>query len=190
VENGHFDIVRFFIDECDFCVNYYGLGPNGATPLYFATNSEEMSRLLLKNGANPDLAGTMGRSGSRAAEFGPLYLAVRGNNTAVARLLLVEYHANPNLNHKPEDDCRKSWCPRNTDLAIMHGNAEMLRMLLEHGALVRLRNFSDLSRDFGTYLNILLRNVEKSRETKLSICRLLVEHAAKAWEHNDASRTA
>jgi ankyrin repeat protein len=146
-----------FIDE--FKMNINQLNDERATPLYFAHQHLEMARFLLENGANAN----------EGAVFGPISDAVRLNNMAMVHLLL-QYRADPNKNRLPID---KVPAPRNTDMAIQYGYAEILRMLLQHGAIVAYRQ----NPHFGTPLNILLRRQQQSRETKLDICRILVEHA-------------
>ena len=146
-----------FIDEFKIDINQ--LNVEFATPLNIAHQHLEMARFLLDNGANANLGGI----------FGPIWHAVRFNNMAMVHLLL-QYRADPNRNRPPIDNVP---APRNTDMAIQHGYAEVLRMLLQHGAYVAYRK----NPFFGTPLNLLLRSQRQSRETKLDICRILVEHA-------------
>jgi ankyrin repeat protein len=169
---GRLDVVRLFIQEFQWNIN--ALTRDGFSPLCFAITNLEMARFLLENGANVNHGGS---------DFdGPLTAAVRHNNEEVVRLLLVEYQANPNLNRRRpvvEQDASRQLqeiYPRNTDLAILNGNAEILRLLLEHGAFVE--NTID-SRCGRSSLSRLLCDFYTSRETKLSICHLLVEHAKK-----------
>jgi hypothetical protein len=66
-------------------------------------------------------------------------MAVHANNIELIRLLLIEYHgANPILKPRPVDEETGQFQRylRTSDLAIRHGFAEILRMLLEHGAFV------------------------------------------------------
>jgi ankyrin repeat protein len=157
-------IVRFLVEECKVNVNQ--INRYGDTPLSYAIPQLATSRFLLEHGADPNQGGP----------YGPLGNAVHQNHTELCRLLLVEYQAKPNLNRKSDDegDANQVRKLRNTDIAIRNGSTEILRILLEHGAFVGYRILDELN---GTSLNVLLRNNQKCRKTKLSICRLLVEHA-------------
>jgi hypothetical protein len=77
----------------------------------------------------------------------------------------VEYHANPNLNRGPVANRQGDPHHSNNDNAIMAPNAEIVRILLQHGAFVG----HVLDTHNGTALNVLLFYHEKSLETKLSI---------------------
>jgi ankyrin repeat protein len=88
---GDLDIVRLFIKEFKWHINQKD--SLHMTPLSRAEHLET-ARFLLENGANVNQGG----------EYGPLWYAVRQNNTEVSRLLLVEYEADPNLNRRRPGD--------------------------------------------------------------------------------------
>jgi hypothetical protein len=100
----------------------------------------------------------------------PLKAAVEWSNTEVVRLLfqhgavIFQHGADPNHEHLQV----------HAGLAIQVGNAEILSMLLEHGAVVLSNDDLIGSR---TDYSELLQQRDLTRETKLSICRILVEHA-------------
>jgi hypothetical protein len=133
-----------------------------------------ITRVLLDHGANPRQG--RGRMHYKGEEC-PLSIAVRWNNTDIVRLLF-EYRTDPNhvraVGRRPANQL--DFVPS----AIRHGNADILLMLLQHGALVpipRNRPPSHSSHN-STCLNELLGFDDKSRETKLDICRVLINHAA------------
>jgi ankyrin repeat protein len=115
VRRGQLELVRLFIEEFQWNIDQANLGHE--TPLLLATNSEALTRYLLENGANVDTG----------LPYGPLYKAVWANRTEVARLLLVEYEADPNLYRRPvheeEDYLNRERDLRITDVAIQKGNA-------------------------------------------------------------------
>jgi Ankyrin repeats (3 copies)/Ankyrin repeat len=166
---GQLEIVRLFIEEFKWNINRKDM--RGDTPLYYATVDSriEICRYLLEKGANVNLGGM-----ELGIENGPLWLAVRFGDTDIVRLLL-QYGADPNLNRRPanEEDWTRQRCPRHTDYAIWNGCFEILSMLLQHGAYIG----SHYRGCRGTSLNSLLANRRTSRETQLSICRILVQHA-------------
>jgi Ankyrin repeats (3 copies) len=165
---GHYAIARLLVQEFKFSHR------NLNTPLCIVLGLElytytsriteitdaerlEMVRFLLENGAKVNQGG----------KCSPLAKAVETNSDEVCRLLLVEYQANPN-------PARRSGQVTYAEAAISNGNPEILRMLLEHGALLMVRRRA--LRD-ATTLNKLFDDMRKSRETKREICRILVEHA-------------
>jgi ankyrin repeat protein len=160
---GNLKMVRLFIEEFEWNINQ--TVHHGHTPMYDAAKLLEVARFLLDNGADP-----------HGGRHGSLWFAVRQDNTEVTQLLLVEYHANPNLNRRSwfeDEEAGQRYDPRNTDLAIQHGNEEILYMLLEHGAFVG--HFINVRK--GTSLNVFICKRNKSRAAKLSISSVLVEHA-------------
>ena len=147
----HFEIVRLIIQE--FKMNVYQTNYFGETPLILAIQNLETCRFLLENGA------TVNNSGGRKNALG--YAAsVGAEKPDVVRLPLVAYRADPNLYR---------WGGGHnftlTDTATMDGNAEILRLLLEYGALLRHIIVADLPRD-GTTLNVLLCNPRHSVAVK------------------------
>jgi hypothetical protein len=172
-----FDLVRLFIQEFKWNINQeneYGHAllfeavHNGYTSLTpIVTPDLEMARFLLENGANVDQGG----------KYGPFWFAVKQDNIEACHLLLAEYHANANLHRKPvntEDGNLHQHGLRHTHLAIQNGNAEILRLLLEHGAFVGYRFVSNHA---GTSLSVLLSSQDKNHETKFAISRILIKHA-------------
>lgn len=181
VEKGHVQVVAFLmLQEFDFNINQKDI--HGNTPLVYAAaaaaanqaTASEMTRILLQYGPNVN----------RGGDYGPLFVAVEHNNTEIVRLLL-QHGADPNLNRRPgnnEKYNQRRRFPRNTDIAIIHGNIEIVGLLLKHGALMDANNFNKS-------LHKLLNDSTKSREIKLAICRLLVEHAnsKSGDDHDDAA---
>jgi Ankyrin repeats (3 copies)/Ankyrin repeat len=103
----------------------------------------------------------------------PLGCAVSEEHYDICRFLL-ENGADPN---------RGGPGYRPLYLAACNGNTEIVRLLLQHGANQNcIRGYFDDSRKnvccTATALNILLRS-RKSKETKLTICRLLVKHGGR-----------
>jgi Ankyrin repeats (3 copies) len=173
---GRTEILSFLLATSAFDINQTNEN-DAETPLYQAmrgrnngkgatgsrvNNSLEISRLLLENGADPNKG--KGRDNLECADF-PLLLAVRCHNTAHVRLLF-EYGADPNHDNTKIDQ-QEAFVPR----VIRGGQAEILDMLIQHGAIV-------VSRHYHPSLYELLCNEDKSRETKLAVCRVLTNHAA------------
>jgi Ankyrin repeats (3 copies) len=166
---GQLAVVCLFFEEFKWNINQtirFGDTPLATTVF---KNNLEMSRFLLQHGANPNL-------GER--HHNALRIAVYSNSVELARLLLVEYHANPNLHGPSSSTTDQVLYPRNTDAAIRIGYAEILRMLLDHGALLQIDKFNGRT-SRKTTLNELLGDSHKTRETKLAICQVLNEHAKK-----------
>jgi ankyrin repeat protein len=181
---GRFEIVRLFIQEFHWNVNQTnGLGH---TPLSCAINNVEMTRFLLQNGANANV-----RGGGVRGNCSPLVHAVEQNSIDVVRLLL-ENGADPNQKQyrgpvDDEDDVenQRGTCSRTAhtrcrpiDIVIQNGHAEILSLLFQCGALVGYHNDNDnkdsVTTTRSTSLNRLLHDSDKSRETKLVICHMLV----------------
>jgi ankyrin repeat protein len=182
VRSGNCEMVRLFLEEFKFNVNQKDNVEN--TPLCYAaiSSNEEMSRLLLEAGAHVNRGGKPPMYG--LPEVGPLWLAVRhGTATPAMARLLLQHGADFNWNYWSRPGCNDDSAIylRTTDLAIQNGYAEILALLLEHGAIVG-NHFGECA----TSLNILLcaapvasptRTSTSQQEVKLAVCRLLVEHA-------------
>jgi ankyrin repeat protein len=193
---GRLEIVRLFVQEFRWNVNQ--ANGHGNTPLSCSVNNVDMTRFLLQNGANAngDCRGFGG--GCEVQSSSPLLVAVHANSPPVVRLLL-EHGADPNLhrlrsakdaeNHQPgTSTIAHSRC---IDIAIQKGNPDIVSLLIHYGALVE-RGFDgndkkhmsmphhDKAGIYATSLNHLLCDQDKSRETKLVICRRLVEHSVTA----------
>jgi ankyrin repeat protein len=184
-----------------------------------------MAPLLLKNGANPNRGGSIDLLPN--AKLGPLFFAISNDNVRLVRSLL-RYHADPNYGNRrpaPEEEERinkenaeheaiqpppwRSHCywdqlksPRNTDVAIYHGNAKILRLLLDHGAYVGL-SYHTFQHHATAIVHLLKYNNADSftstatsnfhplyrgspivqmttsvcLKTKVAICKMLLDHA-------------
>lgn len=101
--------------------------PDGFTPLTLACyfGHEDLVRRLLALGAKVDLAAT------NAMAVAPLHAAVAGRHAAIAALLLAA-RANPNA------ASHGGWRP--VAQAAAHGDLEILKDLLDHGADPNPRN--------------------------------------------------
>lgn len=118
----HLPVVRLLKEY-----NFFSINQLDDTPLSSAalanTNSLEMTRFLLLNGAD---------SSQPARSFTP---SVMTTYTALIRSLL-ENGADPNLNRTPPPADGGDGSRNNTDKAIENGNTEMLSVLLERGEFV------------------------------------------------------
>jgi ankyrin repeat protein len=167
----HRDVVRLFVEEYHFNVNQFD--PCGRTPLHYAVKEYDgdehpLSRFLLENGANVNM--TRGAHRKSILDWAVYY-----SNTSLVRLLLFEYGADPMItcgpiNHEQEMSGVNGWGPI-TSTAITNGDEEILRMLLEKGAYV---GHSDICAHVLSYM--VNGQPHRSRDTKLSICRMFVEH--------------
>lgn len=95
-----------------------------------SAGDEEVVRLLLDHGADPNLIGGSGRTA--------LINASAGGNTAIMDLL-ISHGANPNLPQK-DGSTALIW-------AIRYKQQEALRMLLAHGASCKVTTTGPLGRD-------------------------------------------
>jgi ankyrin repeat protein len=113
--------------------------PDGFTPLGLASffGHPEAVRLLLENGANPNLAS------ANAQRVAPLHSAVAGGKAEIVRMLLArgaDVHARQDLGFTALHG------------AAVEGGEEMIRLLLDHGADPAARNVAgktpaDLARE-------------------------------------------
>jgi ankyrin repeat protein len=178
VEKNHFAIVRLLVEECHFNINQKDCV--GDTPLCCARYSgEALNRYLLENGAHVNRGGTM--EGRGTPTFGPLWFAVNDGNRVLVDLLL-EHGADPNFNRRMPATNEYNYRnrqehSRTTDMAIQHGDAELLATLIQHGAYVGSFYCIRYVTDRYTSANMLLRDHLKNLEVKLAVCRILVEHA-------------
>jgi Ankyrin repeats (3 copies) len=130
VKNNQLAVVRFFVEECNFNVNQ--IHNKFATALHNARDSE-LCRLLLENGADPNLYCDIGST--------VINHAIYYENASIIRLLL-DYGADPNVDCRIEQDGGHdddNYHHRTIEYAINVGNVEIVRMLLHHGACVRRR---------------------------------------------------
>ena len=106
-EKGQIDIVKYMLEqgadpnirapECIKRNPYFGpIRYSGQTALYW-TDDIEVTRLLLKSGANPNLAGTEEFQGGSVGTDIPLQKAVYPNQDYEMAALLVRSGANPNI---------------------------------------------------------------------------------------------
>jgi Ankyrin repeats (3 copies) len=159
-EQGHVDVLRV-LKEYNFNLNQKDRFSR--TPLYYARGHPETCRFLLENGADPNEGG--------------LYKSVKNGNVEVTRLLL-NHGADPT--RIGEDEFHETAI---ADVAILNGYAEILSMLMHHGAMVGARtgsrkdDYDDYCDDHPTSLNYLLWSNNHNRDVKVSICRLLVSWA-------------
>ena len=101
---------------------------NGCTPLYWVCSEGhfEIAKLLLGNGANPNIANT-GRDWERGDT--PLFASCRKGHLQIARLLLEHKAFVDNCTLMGRDESALHW-------ACSHGKIEMVKLLLRHGAEV------------------------------------------------------
>jgi hypothetical protein len=107
---------------------------------------------------------------------------VRINHTELAALLLEECHADPCI-------VARGQCESNVDHAIFRGNARILALLLQHGAV--LNNFVILVGILsqGMYPVVNLVQQQNTRPTKLELCRALAHHITAAVPNNNHSHS-
>ena len=120
-----------------------------------------------------------------------LYHAVNLEYTDMVRLLL-DHGGNPNFGRVPASYEHSHEFDRLSDVAIKKGNAEILSLLLEHGAFVgkyeprrRRRQLHFANNDVQvvvnveatTSLNTLLQMAEKPLAVKNAVARVVVEHS-------------
>lgn len=134
------------------------------SPLHFCAENgnEEGVRVLVQ-----DLNFNLNQYASRWRKT-PLGCAVSEEHFDICRLLL-ENGADPNRGDPGYGPLY---------LAVCSGNTEIVSLLLQHGANQHcIRGYFDTRPTYccATALNILLRS-RKSKETKLAICRLFVQH--------------
>jgi ankyrin repeat protein len=175
---GKYAVARLLVQEFKFNVNQRTTHRNVNTPLctvlapcrFPDAQRLEMVRVLLENGAKVNQHGLFNDI--------PLTLTVKANNADLVHLLLVEYRAKPT-----SQDNRFPGRSYTNDAgtAVLYGNAEILRMLLDHDATLSLfePSFSSYGLERRTSLYALLDKVHKTRATKLTICQILCEHAKK-----------
>ena len=96
--------------------------PGGWTPLHLCYDYPETTRLLLKNGADVNSVTTSG--------FTPLYLAASNNYPEVVKVLLLY---GPDIEITVTEDVEMSNFSA-LMTAVINGNAEVTRLLLEAGA--------------------------------------------------------
>jgi hypothetical protein len=159
LQYGRMELVRLFVQEFKFNVNQKNIN---CTPLCMAlelqsldhhvtdAQRQELALFLLENGAKVN----------HFVKLSALTNAVQREYTELVRILLVDYRANATYH--------------DAETALLDGNAEILRMLLEHGAVLVI-----YGRPLRTSLSkILVRNTaSRTREMKLAICQVLCEHA-------------
>lgn len=80
VKGNHFDVVKYFVEECNANVNEQN--EMGVTPVYIASQDglEDIVKLLVKNGADVNL--------SNRTRHSPLHEAIAGGHLTVAEFLL------------------------------------------------------------------------------------------------------
>lgn len=115
------------LDKNPLLLNQYS--PHGFTPLGMATHfgNENIVRLLLKSGADPNLASDNGY------RVYPLHTAIDSNFEGIAKML-IEAGAEVNV--------IQAYNITPLHAAAQNGNIEMLILLLENGALVDIKNDS------------------------------------------------
>ena len=176
---GHLEVVRFFILDCNFSVNQEISGPVGGhhrkrcyspalgAAISTATNTRvEIARLLLENGADPHTG----------VAYSHIFAATEFGDIDMVRLLL-EHGADPKIDsifdRVYEYDER-----RNTDLAIDGCRADILQLLLERGAEVGPARAGAFR---GPFSNSLLKTLMNNDEDDaLAVCRVLVRFARSA----------
>ena len=116
-----------------------GANPNeltnfGATALYAAVSKVEIARMLLENGADPNLcSGTV---------FTPLMQAAYYGHDDCLELLL-EHNATVNLEYSRDGDFNKGWTA--LVCAVRNGTPRGVRILAEHGADLRCHAAQNVS---------------------------------------------
>lgn len=129
--------------------------------------SEDVAKILLKHGANPNL--------QNIDNYSPLHFAVSNNNTSIAKVLL-EYEANPNQGNK--------YGQTPMHLAVFRGNTSIAKVLLENGANPNQGDNNGISpldnakhRGFKEMIQMLSSTKEET-ETR-SLLNSLSEHSKK-----------
>ena len=126
---GHEGTMRALLDR-RFPVNQEG--ENGRTPLQFAcviNPNQELIKLLLESGANPNLKGERG--------FTPLMSCIDGLDRGVraqAAQLLLEHGADPNIKNNQGETA--------LSIAAYRGNVRAAQLLLDHGAIANIVDYS------------------------------------------------
>ncbi|RYP17553.1 hypothetical protein DL765_004442 [Monosporascus sp. GIB2] len=117
-------LLRLLLEQKDVNLNTWDIGK--ATPLMRAVKSEEMTRMLLEKGADPNI---------RPDGDDPVLLhAVQKDQTEVVRLL-VQYNAQIDPPDESRTDSR--WEPM--EAAVAYGRSDIIRVLAEGGADINRR---------------------------------------------------
>jgi len=145
--------------------------PRGTTPLHFACDDArpEVVRELLSRGADPNARNVYA--------FTPLHVVAKGWGNVPCAALLLEAKADPDVRESNAGMTPLHW-------AAAKANVELVKLLLDHGADVSIRN--DEGR---TALEIVeINQAHSASAEKRTVLRLLKEAEAKSEpEHGSAA---